>query len=386
MHMSKKKKKGTSVLKAAAGTLAAGAAAYSGYGYYIFRQAFDSRHSRFHPNGPVTDSITLAQGSDWLRESTHTDDYLQSYDGLTMHAVRVENHPESNRWFVMVPGFHRCALDLLYLMKEADDRGWNMLVTDPRGSGQSQGGFTGLGWPEHYDLISWVNYLVVLRPEAEIVLYGIDMGANAVMNALGDYLPRNVKGAVEEGGYSEIREELVFLADQYTSIPTRPFLPVIDLLVKQFLHFSLNDVSTLRQLGQAEIPLLLIHGSDDEIVPESMAEDCARACRSDTELVVLNATGFGGCRYHADYADIIFEFADKCTGTGEPEKTEGNTSAGITETETAETPAEPAAVTEEAPAEAAEPSVSSEEAPAETAAEESAPAADNAEEFEVAAE
>jgi hypothetical protein len=240
-----------------------------------------------------------------------TDDYLQSYDGLTLHAVRVENHPDSSLWMIMVPGFHRCALDLLHLMREADARGFNMLVLDPRGSGQSQGRFTGLGWPEHYDLISWVNYLVVLRPEAKITLYGVDMGGNTVMNALGDYMPANVKAAVEEGGYSEIREELVFLADKYTSIPTRPFLPAIDLFVKQFLHFSMKDISTLRQLGQSEVPLLILHGSDDVMVPESMAEDCARACRSDTELVVLSSTGFGGCRYHEDYADVIFDFAKK---------------------------------------------------------------------------
>ena len=310
-----KKKKKNSIFKTAAKLAAAGAAAYGGYAYYLFRQAFDSRHSRFHPNGPVTDSFALAAGSDWLRASNRNDDYLQSYDGLTMHAVRVENHPDSRKWMVMFPGFHRCALDLLHVMREADERGWNMLVIDPRGSGQSQGSFTGLGWPGHYDLIAWINYLVVLRPEASIALYGADMGGNAVMNALGDYLPVNVKAAVEEGGYSEIREELVFITDKYTEIPTRPFLPMIDVLVRQFLHFSMNDISTLRQLSQSEIPLLLLHGSDDELVPESMAEDCERACHSESSLVIFPSTGFGGCRYHEDYADTIFDFADKyCNG------------------------------------------------------------------------
>ena len=141
------------------------------------------------------------------------------------------------------------------------------------------------------------------------------MGGSAVMNTLGDYLPVNVKAAVEEGGYSEIREELVFITDKYTEIPTRPFLPMIDVLVRQFLHFSMNDISTLRQLSQSEIPLLLLHGSDDELVPESMAEDCARACHSESSLVVFPSTGFGGCRYHEDYADTIFDFADKyCNG------------------------------------------------------------------------
>jgi alpha/beta superfamily hydrolase len=44
------------------------------------------------------------------------------------------------------------------------------LLIDLRGCGMSEGKYTGLGWNEHYDIISWINYLVNMDASAQIVL------------------------------------------------------------------------------------------------------------------------------------------------------------------------------------------------------------------------
>ena len=72
---------------------------------------------------------------------------------------------------------------------------------DERACGLSKGKYTGLGWTEHYDLINWINLLIHMHPEAEIVLYGISTGANAIMNASGDFMPKNVKCGIVDSGY-----------------------------------------------------------------------------------------------------------------------------------------------------------------------------------------
>lgn len=72
---------------------------------------------------------------------------------------------------------------------EADHEDFNILAIDLRGSGMIEGRYTGLGWNEHYDIISWINYLVNMDASAQIVLMGINLGAAAVMNAVGDYIP-----------------------------------------------------------------------------------------------------------------------------------------------------------------------------------------------------
>ena len=309
--MGKDSKEKHPVLKAAGATLAAGAAVYGTYAWYVFTQAFIPEKSRFHPDGISPNSAESAASNEWFKRADRTDDTLRSYDDLMLHALRIENHPESSNWMILLHGYHRSAYDLLPLMMEADKQGFNLLVPDQRASGKSEGKYTGLGWPEHYDLISWINYLCALRPNAKIVLYGIDMGANAVMNAAGDFIPSNVKCAVEEGGYLDIREQIITSAESVSGIPVRPFLPGVDVLVRQFLHFSLYDISTSRQLSNAKVPMLFMHGCDDTVVPPINAERCYSFAAGEKELVLFRATGFGGCRYHEAYFETIFSFVKK---------------------------------------------------------------------------
>lgn len=311
--MSKDNKHNHVILKTAATAAVGSAAAYGSYAYLLFRNAFDTDHSRYHPDGVSPNSEETAIASDWYNAANITDEYLRSYDGLTLHAVRAENHPDAKKWMILMHGYHRCAWDLLPLMAEADKRGWNLLVPDQRGSGKSEGKYTGLGWPEHYDLLSWVNYLSVLRPESEIVLYGIDLGANAVMNACGDYLSANVKCAIEEGGWSDIQKQFYHAAEQESPLPVKPFLPAVDLLVRQFLGYSMKEVSTMRQISRCRIPVLCMHGEQDLIVPVSNAREIHDALPCEKELVIFPHTGFGGCRYNEEYFNTLFDFAQKHT-------------------------------------------------------------------------
>ncbi len=309
--MSKGTEKKHPVLKTAAAVAATGAAAYGTYAWYLFTQAFNPDKSRFHPDGAHADSEKAALSNEWLKQSDRMDDTLRSYDNLMLHAIRIENHPESSKWMILLHGFHRCSYDLLPLMTAADKQGFNLLVPDQRASGKSEGKYTGLGWPEHYDLISWINYLCALRPDAQIVLYGIDMGATAVMNAVGDFLPGNVKCAVEEGGYLDIKEQLIKCAEAESGLPVRPFIPAVDLLVKQFLHFSMNDISTLRQLQNSKTPMLFMHGTDDAVVSSMNAERCHAACAGEKELVLIDRAGFGGCCFREGYEEALFSFIAK---------------------------------------------------------------------------
>ena len=121
--------------------------------------------------------------------------------------------------------------------------------------------------------------------KAEIALFGVSVAAAAVMNAVGDYIPDNVVCAVEEGGYSEIKELLRGGITLAMKADGKILLPGVDLLCKQILHFSFNDVSTARQLKQASVPVMFVQGVDSEFVPESMLFDNYYACGSDRELL-----------------------------------------------------------------------------------------------------
>lgn len=274
-------------LKAAAITAGAAAGAYAGVSAYIFHQIFNLAQSDLYSGKGGTAFLTFKNGekAEWFHNSVREDDTLNSFDGLKLHALRLQNHPDSHNWVVLAFGPGSYAGTLLDYLYALDQAGFNVLAADSRGCGKSEGKYTTLGWAEHYDLISWVNYLVNLDPDARIALYGVSIGANAVMNAVGDYIPRNVVCGVAQGGFSDVNEVLVRGISHAMKADGRIVMPGVELLVRQILHFSLKDVSTVRQLKQASVPMLFVQGNTSEFVPESMLFDNYYACGSERELL-----------------------------------------------------------------------------------------------------
>lgn len=311
--MSDEKKNNHTLLKVVGATAAAGAAAYAGFSYVVFKNAFDLQHSDFYTKKNTYKRIEADAGekNEWFAHSVKDDDFLDSYDGLKLHALRVMNHPETHKWMILAHGIGTYSGGMLNYLYEADHKGYNVLAVDLRGCGMSEGRYTGLGWNEHYDIISWINYLVNLDPSSKIALVGINLGAAAVMNAVGDYIPSNVKCAVEDGGFSGIKELLISGIKRYYKVEGRPFLPMIDVYVKQLLHFSMNDTSISHQLSQSVTPMLFMHGNKDEIVPASMMFDNYYSCNAEKDMYTGENAGFGENMLEPDYFASVFNFIDK---------------------------------------------------------------------------
>ncbi len=294
------------ILKFVGTTAATAAAAYAGVSAYVFREVFDLQKSSLYSGRGGTAFLTFtdSEKTEWYHHSTIDDAWIDSFDGLRLHALSLNNHSDSHKWVVLAfgPGSYDCnLLDYLY---ELDHAGYNVLAVDSRGCGKSEGQFTTLGWSEHYDIISWVNYLVNHDSEAKIALFGISIGAAAVMNAVGDYIPGNVVCAIEEGGFSEIREVLRFGISRVMKVDGKYILPGLNLLIRNKLHFSINDISTARQLKQAGLPMLFVQGVYSEFVPESMLFDNYYAYGGEREMLTR-----ADAEEH--YFERIFSFLDK---------------------------------------------------------------------------
>jgi len=311
--MSEEKKNNHTLLKVLGVTAAAGATAYAGFSYLAFRQAFDLQHGDFYIKKNTYKRIEAdgSEKNEWFAHSIKDDNFLDSYDGLKLHALRVCNHPETHKWLLLVHGIGAHSGSMLGYLYEADHKGFNILAIDSRGCGMSEGKFTGLGWNEHYDLISWINYLINMDQSSQIALMGINLGAAAVMNAVGDYIPSNVKCAIEDGGFSGVKELLSYGIKNYYKVDARHFLPMIDIYVKQALHYSMYDVSIAHQLSQSITPMLFMHGSKDEVIPASMMFDNYYACNAEKEMYTGENAEFGENMLEPDYYKTISEFVDK---------------------------------------------------------------------------
>ncbi|MBP3892103.1 MAG: alpha/beta hydrolase [Solobacterium sp.] len=289
-------------------TLLLGGAGYLATAYYVFKNAFDLQQSKFlerYYSGKGHQDEELER---WFMSQNMERVSITSDDYLKLQALRIEGNPKSDTWMIMVHGYQSRALDMKYYMRMFSAHVQNFLVIDQRGHGLSEGRYTGMGWLEQYDLLGWIQHLVSYRPKAKIILFGLSLGAATVMNTVGNHLPENVICAIEDCGFSDIKEEISYLFQKDAKISCHPFFPAIELMVEDRVGFSLSNASTRRQLIQSRIPMLFIHGDQDQIVPASMVKENYYACGSDKQLAIFEGKGHGMSITDPSYVETIFTF------------------------------------------------------------------------------
>ena len=107
------------------------------------------------------------------------DTFITADDGTRLHALYARAKRPTRRTAVIVHGYKDCAVRMLmigYLYHH--DLGFNILLPDLYGAGQSGGDYIRMGWLDRYDVIRWTSVADELfGPEATIAVHGISMGA-----------------------------------------------------------------------------------------------------------------------------------------------------------------------------------------------------------------
>lgn len=277
------------VAKAVAATAVTVTGAYATACYAIFNRIFKlDENTNLFRDGSVSFSDEVS--NEWFLSSRRHDDFITSFDGLNLHAIRIENHADSNKWVIIEHPYRSSALNMKKVAYEFDKKGYNVFIPDQRGSGLSKGKYTTLGWSEHYDLINWINTLINLYPNAEIVLYGRSTGANAIMNVAGDFVPKNVKGAVVDTGFVSQDAIISKYVEKKTNVNGDMFLFGVNFYVKQILHFSMQDANSIHQLEKAHFPILFMHDKRNEIITDRETYNAFYACSSKKDIYFYEET------------------------------------------------------------------------------------------------
>lgn len=162
--------------------------------------------------------------------------------------------------------------------------GFTVLVPSQRAQDLSEGRYVGMGWLERNDLLNWIDLIVSSDPDARILLYGGSMGAATVMMTTGDpRLPRNVVSAIVDSGYTSAR--MVFIDNlRHSSHLPKPLATVcVDatgLFCKHYAGYDFSEATCLQSLRHTVIPMLFIHGEQDDIVSSRFLKINYEACSS----------------------------------------------------------------------------------------------------------
>lgn len=162
--------------------------------------------------------------------------------------------------------------------------GFTVLVPSQRAQDLSEGRYVGMGWLERNDLLNWIDLIASSDADARILLYGGSMGAATVMMTTGDpRLPRNVVSAIVDSGYTSAR--MVFIDSlRHSSRLPKPLAAVcVDaagLFCKHYAGYDFSEATCLQSLRRTVIPMLFIHGEQDDIVSSRFLKINYEACSS----------------------------------------------------------------------------------------------------------
>ena len=222
---------------------------------------------------------------EWF-EKYQIDVYTKTSDNLKVHAHFLENK-NSNIYTIIVHGYESKGSNMRYYGEKFFNMGYNVLLIDLRAHGLSEGNFYGMGYLEKEDILAWIKYILSINSNADIILFGISMGAEAIMIALAENLPSNVKLAIEDSGYTNANEQLGNRLKISYHLPYFPFIPIISLITKLRIGYFFSEANALKSVSKTKTPILFIHGSEDDLVPLDMMERLYNACSSKKDKLIV---------------------------------------------------------------------------------------------------
>ena len=235
----------------------------------------------------------MKDADQWLRDHNQKDVYITSDDGLKLHALWIA-HDNPVGTILFAHGYRSTPLlDFGVAYPFYYEMGFNILVPDQRSHGKSQGKFITFGVKESKDFLCWTKYHNQKLSNCPVVLSGLSMGASTVMYLADEPLPDNVAAIIADCGFTSPKEIIGSVFKKVTHLPPMIAIWATDIFSRIVAGFSLNEKDSRRTLAKNKLPILLVHGKDDDFVPCRMTEEGYEACAGNKKLLLVDGAGHG---------------------------------------------------------------------------------------------
>ena len=195
--------------------------------------------------------------------------FIPTSDGNLINGILY--HRPDNQYVVLYFHGNGGSLDSWQMISEEIlPQNCDLLVIDYRGYGKSTGSFSEKGFYD--DAHSAYSFLIKegYNP-GQIIAYGRSLGT----------------GVATELATTEKVKALI-LESPYTSFPALAAEKMPYLLPGLFMRYKLN---TLKRAGQLKVPVLILHGTDDELIPCSNSQKIYAAITSPKKLLLIAGGG-----------------------------------------------------------------------------------------------
>ncbi|MCD2347696.1 alpha/beta hydrolase [Clostridium guangxiense] len=201
---------------------------------------------------------------------------IQSNFGYKLSGTYIRNFVRTKNTIIIVHGITGSRWES---MKYADmyiDLGYNVLIYDSRYHGTSGGNNISLGYFEKYDLDNCVRWVRKQNPNGIIGIHGESMGAaTALLHSNMNIKEKYVSFYIVDCPFSDLPElfsdKLTEEMKNHGKIIANAIVFYSSVYAWYKAGFSLYSISPKKALDGVEVPIMFIHGADDDFIPPYMS-------------------------------------------------------------------------------------------------------------------
>lgn len=250
---------------------------------------------------------------EWLLQQNLEHITIKSRDNLTLHADYLPAETPSDKIVIAHHGYTSCGMnDCSSISFFFHKLGYDCLIVDNRAHGKSEGEYIGFGILDRYDCLEWIKYVTNrFEGKKKIVLFGVSMGGATVLMTAGfPDLPDTVKAVIADCAFTTPYDVFKHVLKKDYKLPEFPIMQINEVICRKKAGYGFRDYSTLTAVQNTKLPILFIHGKNDNFVPTWMSEKNYEACKSPKKLLLVENASHAASYYenHELYEKTAAEF------------------------------------------------------------------------------
>lgn len=190
--------------------------------------------------------------------------------------------------------------------------GFHIVLFDQRHFGASTGAISTLGYRETGDLAAVIAYTrSVFGEDCAIALHGESMGAATALMVLDREKPDLV---IADCPFMDT-EALIKKILRQMRVPANTVALLAELVAKHRYGYDIRAASPIRSVAMSDVPICLIHGDSDGLIPCDHSRKLYARCRNQKSELHVFPGADHACSVILDpkrYETIVREFVEKC--------------------------------------------------------------------------
>ncbi|MDR2660616.1 MAG: alpha/beta hydrolase [Lactobacillaceae bacterium] len=239
---------------------------------------------------------------------------IETADHLKLVADYLPAEKQTNKTVVLAHGWHISRKYMGTYGEMFHQMGYNVLVPDERGAGQSDGKWYGFGWQDRLDYLKWFDLINKKIPNGQIAMLGISMGAAATLMTSGEKLPENVKALIADSAFTSVKDQFTEVLKKSYHLPAFPIINYASFLSKHIVGYSFDEASTIKQVQKNKLPILFIAGDSDSLIPYQNTEKLYQADPNSNKEIWITKNSEHVQSFHdynEEYVSHVKNFLDK---------------------------------------------------------------------------